>query len=356
MTSSTEDRHTISTPRIIKNTNSNGENDSPLLSWEVDIYRQGVDSPVDTVVINNETLPPRYNRKGKIVWRLPDEAEKIPSFGVEDKKRIMDVFKHQKKSRRKARQKSSTNNSDSITNASNAAKNDCERKDVECTKQDTSNDANVTKAKNKAQDEPQHESQSTASLPPPPPPPGFSNQPKEQPIPVQQQQQPILPDKLYFLIPGNTLPNLIPTTIAKSFISTYYPYFTSTSPPLSKLPSFYTPTAQKSISIGEAHSVVISKQEIFLQLQHFQKTITFSNIIGVVAQMSHNNAIHLLITGNAKQHQQQYFRSFAHSIQLVLSREGDFFGYQIQNDALALLNEIRDVGVVVENVNTDTPA
>ena len=119
-----------------------------------------------------------------------------------------------------------------------------------------------------------------------------------------------------------------------------------------------------------AHSVVISKQEIFLQLQHFQQTITFSNIIGVVAQMSHNAAIHLLITGNANQYHQQQnqqsCRSFAHSIQLVRSRsDGDYYGYQIQNDALALLNEVIDVSTasattaaVVDNnknVNTDAP-
>ena len=72
-------------------------------------------------MINKETIPPRYNRKGKIVWRLPDEADKIPPFGVEDKKGIMDIFKHQKKSRRKARQKSSANKSNIINND---AKND----------------------------------------------------------------------------------------------------------------------------------------------------------------------------------------------------------------------------------------
>lgn len=38
----------------------------------VDVFREGVDDPVDTVVITDETLPPRKNRKGKVAWRLPD--------------------------------------------------------------------------------------------------------------------------------------------------------------------------------------------------------------------------------------------------------------------------------------------
>ena len=38
----------------------------------VDVFRIGVDDPVDAVVITDETLPPRKNKKGKIAWRLPD--------------------------------------------------------------------------------------------------------------------------------------------------------------------------------------------------------------------------------------------------------------------------------------------
>ena len=38
----------------------------------MDVFREGVDDPVDTVVITDETLPPRKNRKGKVAWRLPD--------------------------------------------------------------------------------------------------------------------------------------------------------------------------------------------------------------------------------------------------------------------------------------------
>lgn len=67
-----EERHTISEPRLLSSTH---------LSWLVDITREGVHEPVDTIEINENTLPPR-KKKGKIVWRLPSDAEKLVSFHV----------------------------------------------------------------------------------------------------------------------------------------------------------------------------------------------------------------------------------------------------------------------------------
>jgi len=87
-----EGRHTISDPR---ETTING------CSWEVDIYREGVDEPIDTIIISDETLPPRKNKRGKIVWRLPTEEGKLPSFGTDERRRIMNLFKERKKTRRK---------------------------------------------------------------------------------------------------------------------------------------------------------------------------------------------------------------------------------------------------------------
>jgi len=63
-----EDRHTISEPRIHHSNNKNHE-----LTWEVDIYRHGVLQPIDTILISNTVLPPRKNKKGKILWKLPTE-------------------------------------------------------------------------------------------------------------------------------------------------------------------------------------------------------------------------------------------------------------------------------------------
>lgn len=64
-----EDRHTISEPRI--------HDISQELTWEVDIYRDGVAQPIDTVIISDRVLPPRTNKKGKIVWKLPTEPGKM---------------------------------------------------------------------------------------------------------------------------------------------------------------------------------------------------------------------------------------------------------------------------------------
>jgi len=62
--------HTISDPRP---TSLNA------LRWEVDIYRKGVNDPIDTLVLSDECLPPRKNKRGKIVWRLPTELGRLVS-------------------------------------------------------------------------------------------------------------------------------------------------------------------------------------------------------------------------------------------------------------------------------------
>jgi hypothetical protein len=89
-----EDRHTISEPRRL--VNDGGTN----LCWEVDILRD--DSlVVDTFVLNSVVLPPRVNKKGKVLWKLPETGDKLPSFGYEDRKRIIDIYKKRKKERKK---------------------------------------------------------------------------------------------------------------------------------------------------------------------------------------------------------------------------------------------------------------
>ena len=66
-----EDRHTLSEPRFLEG------HQTMELTWEVDIYRHGVAEPVDTILVSNTVLPPRFNKKGKILWRLPTEPGKI---------------------------------------------------------------------------------------------------------------------------------------------------------------------------------------------------------------------------------------------------------------------------------------
>jgi len=94
-----DDRHTISEPRL---------KPSAKKTWIVDIYRKGVQDPVDTIEISDETLPPRVNKRGKVVWQLPDDGNRVPSFAVNEQRRIMELFKDRKKSRKK---KASSNRS-----------------------------------------------------------------------------------------------------------------------------------------------------------------------------------------------------------------------------------------------------
>jgi len=145
-TKMSEDRHTISEPRLIPpgtaeakaalteamtmhpnafpDSSSSNVNSSTIMTnydkpiFEVDIYRQGVEQPVDTVIVTDETLPPRKNRKGssssskKVAWRLPDlesaKSGRLPSFGSAERKRIMELFKERKKNRKKALKRTSS--------------------------------------------------------------------------------------------------------------------------------------------------------------------------------------------------------------------------------------------------------
>ena len=70
-----EDRHAVSEPRLVE---SIGRDGNFLPSWEVDILRDDT-VIVDTFVLNNEVLPPRTNKRGKVVWRLPDKTDKLVS-------------------------------------------------------------------------------------------------------------------------------------------------------------------------------------------------------------------------------------------------------------------------------------
>jgi hypothetical protein len=69
-----EDRHSISEPRPI-----HGKN---YAEWEIDILRDDT-VIVDTFIINNEVLPPRTNKKGKVLWRLPDTVDKLVSIVID---------------------------------------------------------------------------------------------------------------------------------------------------------------------------------------------------------------------------------------------------------------------------------
>jgi hypothetical protein len=93
---SLEDRHFLSDPRPVSNLD--------LPSWEVDVYREGVDQPIMTLLVDAKVLPPRKKKK-KTLWRLPDSIETNPKFGELDKRRILELFREKKKELKKLKNK-----------------------------------------------------------------------------------------------------------------------------------------------------------------------------------------------------------------------------------------------------------
>jgi len=89
-----EDRHYLSEPRPISGLK--------LPTWEVDVMREGVGIPILTLQVDSQILPPR-KRKKKVVWKLPDDLSKNPKFGMEDKRRILELFKQKKKELKRQR-------------------------------------------------------------------------------------------------------------------------------------------------------------------------------------------------------------------------------------------------------------
>lgn len=145
---------------------------------------------------------------------------------------------------------------------------------------------------------------------------------------------------------------------ARHFISTYYSHFDGRAR-IIDLACYYTSEAQKSVSIGGAHSVVTGRTDIATQICNFAGTLF--EVRGVVAQdTADRKGVHILVTGIARTSlsgsQGGVVASFAHSISLVpkdvgtLSERGGItctallealavgYPFQIHNDALALLS------------------
>ena len=136
---------------------------------------------------------------------------------------------------------------------------------------------------------------------------------------------------------------------AKAFVDLYYPHILHGLS--SDLAMYYTPQAQKSISVGGAHSVVASQSDIMIQLSRFSG----SNFVvrGVVSQDTFDgHGAHILVTGIVQTTLINGLTSFAHSISLVRKEQplvrssftagasisnDDAYSFQIHNDALSLL-------------------
>jgi hypothetical protein len=104
------DSHTFTEPELVSRGDDGVEPSSspaepepsfPALEWRVHVLRQGVPEPIGSILINSSTLPPRRNKAGKIVWKLPDEPNQVPKFGIHEQKRLWELYKDQKKQRRK---------------------------------------------------------------------------------------------------------------------------------------------------------------------------------------------------------------------------------------------------------------
>lgn len=188
-----------------------------------------------------------------------------------------------------------------------------------------------------------------------------------------QPPKPLPPsDALFIVVPNNERPESLPGQLdisiavpaARHFISKYYAHFDGTLPgaQIGDLIRYYTTKAQKSVSIGGAHSVVTGRQDIAAQIQSLAGAAFV--VRGVVAQdTADGNGVHILVTGTARTGALGGLAvNFAHSVSLV-PIEAPFSGangngnsiclalrealemgfpFQIHNDALALLSG--DVG------------
>mmetsp|Transcript_18662 Transcript_18662/g.53658 ORF Transcript_18662/g.53658 Transcript_18662/m.53658 type:complete len:247 (+) Transcript_18662:212-952(+) len=128
---------------------------------------------------------------------------------------------------------------------------------------------------------------------------------------------------------------------AKAFIGLYYPHVTGGMS--DDLAMYYSPGAQKSVSIGGAHSVVTGRDSIQLQIASFVGSQFF--VKSVVAQNSIGDGVFVLITGIVQTSPSagSQISSFAHSVNLVSAAayagcsNDPGASFLIFNDALMLM-------------------
>ena len=354
-----EVRHTFSDPRLAHGYDK--------LTWNVDVFREGVDEPVLTLAIDNDTMPPRM-RKKKVIWRLPEDEETLPKFGVEEKKRLLELFKLQRKTRRKSKLKISDGDlSENLDGELSTPKLPTE----ETTRHEICRDENLGKANSKEVAEEKKEDsgiltpgeQATAAKHPlepakgderalVAPPPGLTL--KEPPSSAPQSSLLLtrgssqrVPPSPSSPPPGFSSPLLSPVNnpgrffttpftsddkavkLAQTFMDVYYSSMTNGQQ--EDLLMHYVPGAVKSLSLGGAHSFCKSRDEILIQLNSLQGSLWDVN--GVVAQEGYLDSVVLLLTGNALPKTAPKPLCFSHAVTLIKLAEG----YQIHNDAMSLM-------------------
>lgn len=410
--------------------------------------REGVDTAIMTLQVDTKILPPR-RRKKKVVWKLPDDLSVAPKFGMEDKRRILDVFKQRKKELKRQRKSQpgaphdgggdgntkllqrmslSTTSDDSSGVKDDLQRNKenkngaappppgfaMSRRSASDTVAYTSKQPSAaslpaflprTTGAEKPEEHNVHSNGHTAdqsksplnsapaspSLSPPlaPPlaPPGapLSSNMGQPPLPMPAQPsrvspmpgapqssnlvQPPLPSaarptrtsSLPSQPPGmmaqsDPPPGMSPRQQSPSVISPDQPPGFNSPPSrhflvpenstlahvvtetyhlmlrqglVQELSQYYTPTAQKSLTVGGAHALCTHVEQRILQLQSLSGMVI--SIKGVLQQPTVHGAILVLITGTCVQ---PHALPFCHSVVLVQLPAG---GFQIQNDALCFL-------------------
>jgi hypothetical protein len=144
-------------------------------TWKVDVFRRG-GLLVDTLTINSQSLPPRQ-KKNKVLWKLPDDPKVLPGFGEHERKRLWEIFKEQKKARRRESKKAlsfsdSEKGGESELNEAEKVAAASER--ITATA-NTTPDHSVVEATEANEDKDRGSTlfHKAAAAPPPPPPPGF---------------------------------------------------------------------------------------------------------------------------------------------------------------------------------------
>ena len=349
-----EDRHYLSELRPVEGLE--------LPTWEVDIFREGVDTPIMTITLDSNSLPPR-KRKKKVVWKLPDSFDQIPKFGMEDRQRIFDICKQQKKELKKQRKFKENNSSDppdadpprAILHKQNltaspsnenisklppvgspppgfevariSLSDDVETKEKlkpPLTKRPkgTNGSARPTIPNEKKEADPPRALPESSIQSPheevqqrQPAPPGLTAEP---PGIVPQQPPPIMNLRQFIVPPTSTLAQVVTETY----------YLLLRQGLIHELVAHYAPTAQKSLTVGGAHAVCQKPEDRLLQLQSLVGMVV--QIKGVLQQPTVGHGMLVLITGTCVH---PHALPFCHS--LVMVPIGG--GFQIFNDALCFL-------------------
>jgi hypothetical protein len=292
-------------------------------------------------------------------------------FGMDEKRRLLDLFKQQKKSRKKGKRGSANPDEDddddpeSSPSAVAVPRKLCPEEEV--TYSDKNEDSTLDQQELSVETPPRPPASPLLVDTPPAlgqvqrPPPGLGNAMSTSTLKHASTSNPMDPSTSSLknhslcdpLPPGFGMSLLkieepttfqyfsisavvenIPVELAKRFMETYYPSLTQDQ---NMLP-FFCPDAQKSLSVGTAHAFCGSRDEIGVQLSSLSGGSQW-DVRGVVAQQGVAGSVILLLTGIVlvtKSAPHPF--TFSHTISLIRISEGQ---YQIQNDALVIHDGIR---------------